>query len=91
MAAISYCYNFDNAMLKQMIRLQRQMDYGIPTGVLSALNAIQMELQPISQISTPAWLQELNTLNTMKNAWQIPELQTIAQNVQRICDVWSPA
>ena len=27
----------------------------------------------------------------MKNAWQIPELQTIAQNVQRICDVWSPA
>lgn len=91
MATISSCYNFDNAMLKQVIRLQRQMDYGIPPGVLSALNAFQMELQPFSQISTPAWLRELNTLNAIQNTWQIPELQTIAQSVQRIRDVWSPA
>ena len=91
MTAISSAYNFDNAMLKQMITLQRQMDCGVPPGVLSALNAFQRELHPFSQISTPAWLRELNTLNTARNTWQIPELQTIAQNVQRICDVCSPA
>ena len=32
MTAISSAYNFDNAMLKQMISLQRQMDCGFPQG-----------------------------------------------------------
>lgn len=81
---------FDNAMLKQIIRLQRQMDYGVPKGVLSALNAFQRELQPFSQISSPAWFRELNTLNTVQNTWQIPQLQTIAQNLQCINDIWGP-
>lgn len=91
MATISSAYSFDNAMLKQMMRLQRQMDYGVPKGVLSTLNTLQGALQPFSQISTPVLLRELNTLNAMQNPWQIPELQTMAQNVQRICDVWGPA
>lgn len=94
MTAISSICSFDNAfdnvMLKQIIRLQRQMDYGVPKGVLSALNAFQMELQPFSQISSPAWLRELNTLNTVQNTWQIPQLQTIAQNLQCINDIWGP-
>ena len=90
MTAISSICSFDNAMLKQIIRLQCQMDYGVPKGVLSALNAFQRELQPFSQISSPAWLRELNTLNTVQNTWQIPQLQTIAQNLQCINDIWGP-
>lgn len=81
---------FDNAMLKQIIRLQRQMDCGVPKGVLSALNAFQRELQPFSQILSSAWFRELNTLNTVQNTWQIPQLQTIAQNLQCINDIWGP-
>ena len=91
MATISSAYNFDNAMVKQMIGLQSWMDPGVPVGVLSALNALQGALRPFSQTAVPAWLQELNALNDLQRPWQIPQLQTVAQNVQRINDIWSPA
>ena len=90
MATISSACNFDNVMLKQVISLQRQMDYGLSPRVLSALNAVQMRRHPFSEISTPVWLRKMNALSAMQSTWQIRELQTMAQNVRRICDVWSP-
>lgn len=66
------------------------LDMTAISSICSFDNAM-LKLQPFSQISSLAWLRELNTLNAVQNTWQIPELQTIAQNVQRISDVWSPA
>lgn len=91
MAMIFSYSNYDNAMLKQMMGLQSRVDPGVPVGMLSALNAFQGALRPYSQTTVPTWLQGLNALNVMQSSWQIPQLQTIARNVQRINDIWSPA
>lgn len=90
MATVSSAYNFDNTMIKQVIGLQCQTNSGIPQGVLSTLNAFQQELRPYSQITTPAWLQELKSFVAVQNTWKAPDLQTVGQSIQRICDVWSP-
>lgn len=89
-ATVSSAYNFDNTMIKQVIGLQCQTNSGIPRGVLSTLNAFQQELRPYSQITTPAWLQELKSFVAVQNTWKAPDLQTVGQSIQRICDVWSP-